>query len=259
MRLTIISAVNSEEILKTCLLASPELNSGAVDIIIQKGYKSASDAYNSGIERAKTDILVFAHQDVYLPQGWLAAVETAIAGVSRQDPKWGVLGVWGVTKGGGRAGYLNWTGVDGVAGARFDGGVEVETLDECLLIIRKSSMLVFDKFLNGFHMYGTDICLAAQQMGMQNYAISTFCIHNTNEYRLLPFEFWKAYFYIRRKWKWQLPVRTTCVEITPYCLPMIKWLLSRSVILALHRPKLCKRLPDPSLLYQSLVQNGIVP
>src|SRR5208283_928447 len=174
------------------------------------------------------------------------------------DPNWGVLGVWGVGNDGAAAGYLHWTGVEGTAGRRFDGGIEVETLDEVLLIVRRSSGLSFDDSLRGFHMYGADICLEAGRRGMKCYAISAFCIHNTDDYKMLPLQFWKAYLFMRSKWKSQLPVKTTCTQITKWCWPMVRWNIVRAINLALRREKPKKRVPAPNLLYEDLVTRGIV-
>jgi hypothetical protein len=40
-----------------------------------------------------------------------------------------------------------------------------------------------------YHLYGTDICMAAREKGMMSYAIPAFCIHNTNQLLALPEEF----------------------------------------------------------------------
>ena len=69
---TVISVTNNEDVLKSCLLNSPDL-AEASEVILQKGYRSAAVAYNSAIDKAKTDLLVFLHQDVYLPRGWAAS------------------------------------------------------------------------------------------------------------------------------------------------------------------------------------------
>ncbi len=252
MSITIVSAVNNEEILKNCLLRSPDLQSVA-DILIQTGFASAALAYNSGILKAKDDVIVVVHQDVYLPEGWIRRVETILEELAIQDPNWGVLGVWGVGYDGMPKGCIYWTGLERMAGNFFEGGSEVETLDECLLIIRKSSGLCFDESLAGFHMYGADICLEARRRGMKCYAVSAFCIHNTNEYKLLPREFWRACLYIRQKWKSQLPIKTTCIEITRYCWPMLQWNIVHGINLALGRKKAPKRVSDPSSLYRSSI------
>ncbi len=256
MNWSVISAVNDEQVLNSCLLQSPDLKS-ASEVILQSGFASAADAYNSGILKSSGDIVAFIHQDVYLPEGWLYRVERAIEAIEAQDPAWGVLGVWGATKNEGMAGYLHWTGMEGAAGQRFEGGIEVETLDEVVLLIRRSSSLCFDESLRGFHMYGADICLEAGRRGMKSYAISAFCIHNTNGYKMLPLDFWKAYLFIRKKWKPRLPVKTTCTQITNYCWPVLEWNFKNMVILALGRKKVPRRNLDPALLYKSLFSHAL--
>ena len=68
----------------------------------------------------------------------------------------------------------------------------VQTLDEIVLILKKSSGLRFDDSLPHFHFYGTDICLRAAQRGMRSYAISAFCVHNTHQTLVLPEEFYEC-------------------------------------------------------------------
>jgi glycosyltransferase involved in cell wall biosynthesis len=258
MKWSIISTVSSESVLRSCLLKSPDIQS-TTEVILQVGYSSAAAAYNSGIEKASTDLLVFVHQDVYLPEGWIDAVQETLELLSVQDPHWGVVGLWGATASGPFAGYLYWTGGGGGADLKpFEGVIEVRSLDEVVLIFKKSSGLRFDERLPGFHMYGADICLEARRRGMKCYAISAFCVHNTNGYDFLPFEFWQAYLFLRRKWKTELPITTTCAEITCWCWPMIRWNVVRAANLLLGREKRAKRVQDPSELYRKLFRHNLV-
>ena len=251
---SVISAVNNEEILKSCLLKSPDLRSAA-DVILRTGFTSAASAYNSALREAKGDILVFVHQDVYLPEGWINRVRSAIEVLSVRDPDWAVLGVWGVKNDGGYAGYVYW---QGVAGKHFDGGIEVVSLDEMVLILRRTSMLSFDENLRGFHMYGADLCLEAARRGMRSYVVSAFCIHNAKGYGMFPLPFWKAFFFMRKKWRSRLPVKTTCIEVTRWCWPMIKWSSIRALNLALRRERPVVRLSNPEHLYQEIVRRGMI-
>ncbi len=255
---TLVSAVSDEQVLNGCLLASPTFRS-ASETILQKGYTSAAVAYNDALSRAKTDLVVFVHQDVYLPEGWIAAVQNAIRILSETDPDWGALGVWGPRPSGGCAGYVYDGGWRRILGNTFEGGVEVESLDEVVLILRKSTGLCFDPQIPGFHMYGADICMEARHRHRKCYAISAFCLHNTNQYRMLPWQFWRAYLAMRRKWKDKLPITTTCTEITKWCWPMLHWNLLRAINLTTGRDKPpTKRVSDPSSLYRELVQSGKV-
>ena len=203
-RWSLIVAVKDESVLHNTLLRSPAIDSRC-QIIPRRGYSSAGRAYNDGASEATAEIMVFAHADVYLPEGWLDALARSLSVVSRLDPLWGVLGVCGVATTGQIAGYVYSTGSQTIFGQPFNGLVEATSLDELLLVIRRSSSLRFDETLPGFHLYGTDICRQAASRGMKSYIMSAFCVHNSNGIRTLPFAFWRSYFYLRRKWR-----RSTC-------------------------------------------------
>lgn len=254
---TVISAVNNDAVLRSCLLSSPDV-SAASEVILQSGYQSAATAFNAAIEKAKSDVLVFVHQDVFLPKGWLDQLQCALKELEAKDPKWAVAGVWGGKQAGEFTGHLYCAGLAKVLGQPNKGPVEVNSLDEVLLILRKSSGVRFDERLEGYHMYGTDICLEAKTRGLKSYAISAFCVHNTNGYRMLPWAFWRSYFFMRRKWKHQLPITTSCTKITFGCWPMLAWNADRFVNLLLRRHYPGRRVPDPKLLYDELVRSGSV-
>ena len=236
--------MNSEDVLQANLLRSPDARAAA-ETLFQSGYASAAAAYNAALDSATTDVVVLAHQDVYLPAGWLRRLEETLLVLSETDPAWGVLGVWGNTRSGHRAGHVYCCGLKKELGVDFDTNIEVMTLDELMLIVRKSSGLRFDPALRGFHLYGADICLEAGKQGLKCYAIPAFCIHNTNGYNLLPLEFWRGYLYLRKKWSSTLPIRTTCTKITWSCWPMLWWNVDRIANLMLGRHRPGKRLADP--------------
>jgi hypothetical protein len=223
-------------------------------VLIEKGHASAAAAYNTALQKVGTDIVMFVHQDIYLPLGWFAQARRALEQLEARDPNWGVVGVWGPTRSGNGAGYLYWTGMGTPQGGVFSGGVEVETLDEVILIFRKSSGLRFDPKLPGFHMYGPDICLQARSGGRKCYAISALCIHNTNTYGLLPWQFWQGYWFMRRKWRSHLPIHTSCTVITRWCWPAIWWNVVRMTNLLLGRHEMLKRVADPSEVYLKLTR-----
>jgi hypothetical protein len=202
--------------------------------------------------------VVFVHQDVFLPGGWEVKLQRALEWLYANDPRWAVAGVWGVQASGNRSGHLYCVGLGQVLGREDTGAVEVQTLDEVLLVVRKSSELQFDEKLPGFHLYATDICLEAQHRGMRCYAISAFCVHNTNGYSLLPREFWKNYLALRRKWRKRLPVTTPCTEITGFCWPAIRMNLVQWKNIVLGKDKPGKRVTDPAELYRTLCASQLV-
>lgn len=218
---TFVAAVNNEEVFCRNLLASPCFQTWQpATVVAQRGFPSAARAYNDALERSKTDLVVFCHQDITLPQEWLRDLESALAVLEREDPHWGVLGCYGETLNDHGRGYIYSSG-RGVIGKPFARPAEVQTLDEIVLILRKSSGLRFDDGLPHFHLYGTDICMQAAQRGMKSYAISAFCVHNTQQTLVLPPEFYASCRHVRRVWKDMLPIQTTCVRLTRSNLPLM--------------------------------------
>jgi hypothetical protein len=217
---TFVVAVNNSEIFESNFLASPCLGiSHNHQILVQKDFVSAAKAYNSAIVRSANDLMVFAHQDIILPERWLSQLEHSLVRLQEIDPQWGVCGCYGETANREGRGYV----FDiGIMGEPFEDPAPVQTLDEIVLILRKSSGLRFDESLPHFHLYGADICMTAAQQGMKSYAISALCIHNSGQSFVLPKEFYEGYKYFREKWKDCLPVQTTCITITRFNLPLYR-------------------------------------
>ena len=219
-RVTFVIAVNNRELFDRNFLASPCLRqSQDHQILVQENFSSAAKAYNDAIDRATNDLIVFCHQDIVLPEGWLAQLQRALDDLESFDPKWGVLGSYGMTQDGRGWGYVYSSG-EGTIGERLKRPVSVQTLDEIVLILKRSSGLRFDDSLPHFHFYGTDICMRAAQRAMKSYAAPLFCIHNTHQALILPKEFYDCYSHIRQVWNDRLPIQTTCIRITKSNFPL---------------------------------------
>lgn len=256
MNWTLIAAVNNDAVLNSCLLNSPDAAT-ATDVLLQRGFASAATAYNAGLAQAQTDVVVLAHQDVYFPEGWIGALEKAVTQLEATDPHWAVLGVWGIPRAAEPVGHLYCAGLQRTLGDPFAAPVPVQSLDELVLIVRKSSGVRFDERLGGYHFYGTDICLEANRRGLQAYAISAFCLHNTNGYDWLPLAFWRAYWFMRKKWRAELPITTSCTTISFWGWPMIRWNVVRGINLLLRRHRPGRRVPDPIRLYHDLSETRL--
>lgn len=245
--ISFIIPVSNEEILHQNFLASELFQSqGWHQMIFQKNFDSAGKAYNDGMKRSYYEMVICCHQDVLLPANWLVDLKRSLDYLAHHDPNWGVLGCYGVTQKGHHVGHLYSHGW-GVLGKPFDTPIEVQTLDEVVLIVRKSAGLRFDEGLPHFHLYGTDICLQAQQIGLKCYAISAFCIHNTNQIVELPDQFFDCYFYLKKKWYRQLPIYASCITISKSNHDLYR----RKIKLWFHKtfrhqPQPIARLKDPS-------------
>lgn len=252
---TLVAAVNDEQVLQSSLLASPAI-SGYCQWIARRSFRSAGEAYNSALDEAQHDIVVFAHQDTYLPATWLPNLVHAIQQLSDIDPQWAVLGSFGITRShsSDMRGFCYSTGLRRTLGAPFAEPLRAQSLDEFVLIVRKSSGLRFDEQLPGFHLYGTDICLQAETRNLGAYIISAFCIHNANGVVRFPSAFWSAYFYLRHKWWNRLPITTCCTTITKGCLPIARRLAVELKHRIRSRP-VGRRCANLTALYESLAQS----
>lgn len=218
--ITFAVAVNDERVFQSNFLASPCFQgSHPHQVLVQKGFGSAAKAYNDAIEKSTNDLIIFAHQDIFLPNTWLQQLGDALHWLEINDPAWGVVGPYGKTVDHRGWGHLYSCG-RGVIGEPLPQPVRIQTLDEIILIMRKSSGLKFSELIPHFHFYGADICLRAAQQGMNSYAISAFCIHNTQQYLVLPTEFYQGYKALKRLWKHELPIQTTCVRVSKSDVPM---------------------------------------
>lgn len=233
--ITFAVAVNNRDLFEANFLASPCLRKlPGHQILVQEHFDSAAKAYNDAIDKSAHDLIVFAHQDVILPESWPKQLNRALEHLNTDDPRWGVLGCYGVTVNDERHGYVYSSGL-GVLGKPFSSPAPVQTLDELVLILRKPSGLRFDDTLPHFHLYGTDICMAAAKREMKSYAISAYCIHNTQLNLVLPKEFYECCRHVERVWRTYLPIQTSCVRLTRSNLPLYKRRLQEVYLRHLRR------------------------
>lgn len=248
--ITIIAAINDRLVSQPNLLRSPLLRANDVQFIPAEGYATASKAYNYGIAKATGEFLIFAHQDVYIPASWYQQLLTAVGMLEHITPSWAVLGVvgtdnYGVVKG------CSWsTGLGQEVGTSIQQPEPAVSLDELILVVRKSSGLQFDDSLPGWHLYGTDIVQEALRKDMGAYIIHAPVIHNSLPIIRLNADFAKCYDFLRHKWSSQLPLKTCCTRITHFGWPLLKKRMQQ--IFATTNRSTYMRLSDPSIKAKEL-------
>lgn len=256
MNWDLVVAANNRPVLQSCLLSSPAIRQ-AGQVIVQWGFDAAGRAYNDGLEKAASDIIVFAHQDVYLPEGWHQWLAASLQKLSAADPAWAVAGPIGIGPEQRLVGQVHCTRAGHTVGAQLCEPAPSRSLDELLLIVRRSAGIRFDPQLPGFHLYGTDICLEASRRGLRSYVIPAFCIHNASGWTFLPLAFWRCYFHLRRKWWDRLPITTSCVVIQRRPTPVIMSPLK--IFYEYHlrrRQRAGSRVGEPAKLFDELLRSG---
>jgi hypothetical protein len=250
---TFAVAVNQQQVFEANFLASPCFRQPhSYQILDQRNFTSAASAYNNALENSRNDIVIFAHQDMYFPQSWLLDLEQALSYLQVHDPHWGVLGCYGVTADGQPRGHLYSSGL-GVLDEPMDHPVPVRTLDEIVLVVRKSSGLTFDEALPGFHLYGSDLCLRAAEQGMNSYVVPAFCMHNTQMNLVLPADFYACYRHFKRTWRHRLPIHTSCITVSRFNLKCLLRRAREAYITQIRRRKpQVTRLPNPESVLEAL-------
>jgi hypothetical protein len=257
LQLTFVVAVNDRRILNSNLLASPCLQGEhGHQVLLQEGYASAALAYNAALAFAKNEIVVFLHQDVFLPDNWMSDLVRSLHILQSSDSNWGLIGCCGIANDRTRIGYL-YTPGEGIIGAPFANPTPVRVLDEVVLAVRESSGLTFSEDLPSFHFYGPDICLTAAERRMNCYAISAFCIHNSRQYFEFPREFYACYRYMKRKWRKSLPLQTSCICVSRFDWDLWKRRVKKIISIASGRTlDRGTRVEDPRMLVKHIRAEG---
>lgn len=172
---SVVSLVNKEHLYRSCRESLEcQAPAGTFDFIpinADAENLNAATAYNRGLEKAMHEFVIFVHQDVLFPKGWLIK---AVAGIESFTSSAAVFGLVGVRSNGRTAGHIS----DPHGHMRWlPMPAKVISLDEHLIILRKSSGLRFDPENPGFHCYGADICLSARAKGVESWVIDAPVTH----------------------------------------------------------------------------------
>lgn len=197
-RFSVVTCVSNADIYEKCLLDSIRTSRKKHDIeiipIINNDNRySASVALNHGVDTARSDNVIFVHQDVRLLPGWFDLLVEVLDNI---DDDWGVIGSAGINLKYNRNDIGMWGGsvsVDTVAvGSVWDSDeklheppywdgskelVPIHCVDECLFVLNRQCGLRFDQQFTGFHFYGVDMCLQARAAGYTVYGAHLPIIH----------------------------------------------------------------------------------
>jgi hypothetical protein len=190
--------------------------------IINNGNRySASNALNIGMDVARSDVVIFAHQDVRLLFDWFYILSDIISVI---PDEWGIIGTAGISLKYGRKDIGRWGGsldVDTVAVGSvwdsdenigkppyWDGIKDITTVhcaDECLIAVNKRTGLRFDSMFHGFHFYGVDMCLQARAAAYKVYCAHLPIVHYGKYSASMSGKYWPYLRYLHNKWRLRFP------------------------------------------------------
>lgn len=132
---------------------------------------------NRAIKEARGEYLIFCHQDILFNYDDRKNLENCIQELEEIDSRWAVAGNAGVREDG-RA-IMRITDPNNINVQRGGFPGEVVSLDENFLVINRKQSISCSTYLSGFHLYGTDICQNAIDMGLKSYVINFHLLHKS--------------------------------------------------------------------------------
>ena len=213
--ISIVCVYNSPAVRRDCLDRSIEALAAQAEAEyipvdnVNGTYPTAGAALNAGVARAANDVVVFAHQDVYLHS--LAALQVAASAL--RDEGFGLLGAVGVRSDGLLMGRIR----DRVmlTGTQVDGPADVDSVDEVLFMAPRSQLLadpLSESPELGWHAYAVDYGLQVRQRGLRTGVADIPLTHNSLSVNLARLD--EAHQDLARRYADFLPVQTTCGAIT---------------------------------------------
>jgi hypothetical protein len=136
---------------------------------------SAFVGLNGVLSRARGDFVILCHQDIRLLGDGAEVLDQRLDELGSRDPYWGVAG----NAGGEAPGRLAIRISDPHGRDRRVGELpaKVMSLDENFIIVRREAGLRFSRDLEGFHLYGADLCLVADVMGWSSWVVDFHVEH----------------------------------------------------------------------------------
>jgi hypothetical protein len=138
------------------------------------------DAYagiNLFLRQARGRHVILCHQDVELLTDGRARLDTLIAELDRTDPSWALGGnAGGVGFGVIALRITDRYCVDGNFNGPFP--ARCNSLDENFIVVRAAANLALPNGHDGFHLYGTELCLMAEVLGWTAYVVDFHLRHH---------------------------------------------------------------------------------
>jgi len=145
-----------------------------LDNSIENKYDGFSGFNHLNIQ-ATGKYLIFCHQDIIFNDDDKNVLIERISEIETIDPNWGLIGNAGYTKNCHRAIRISDKNFDNITLGILP--QRVVSLDENFMILNRASHIVASANMDGFHLYGIDICLNAKNFGYNSYVINFHITH----------------------------------------------------------------------------------
>lgn len=147
-----------------------------LDNSIENKYDGFS-GLNLFLNQAKGKYIIICHQDIIAEKDDINQLRTCIQELNKIDSHWALCGNAGASGPNHIVYHISYP--DGTHMSKGHFPAKVSSLDENFLLIKNAAQLSFSTDLNGFHLYGTDICLNANLKGLNAYVIKFNLVHKS--------------------------------------------------------------------------------
>ena len=162
--ITVIVAVNRDNQLQANLLHSPGLAEINPQVVLVRDATSAADAFERGLAQAQAPWVIYAHQDVDFPKTSGYALRRLFASIPPNETADTLIGFAGIAldeqSRAQRAGLV----IDRLNRFDYPASDRGLCIDEFAVAMHRSNNHRLDRDL-GWHLWGTDLCLAAAVHG----------------------------------------------------------------------------------------------
>ncbi len=216
------AAVGDDAIFEACLCRSPDIATGALGVRQFPSYASAASALSAALDSISAPVVIIPHQDVYLPRGFADNLARQLTALEAIDHDWAVVSCIGIDAEGTVRGETWSSGMGKRVGVPVHGAGQVVTVDELILVVRTASGVRLDRDLPGFHLYGTDLVVAAKERSLSTYVVPLPVVRHSRALVRLGKDYWRAYLHLRRRWSHRLPVPTMFGGIRHSLMPLAR-------------------------------------
>ena len=133
---------------------------------------------NKFLIESKGQYIIICHQDVLIKYDNREVLENRIKEIDLLDPRWAIL-----SNGGGadiQNIVIRITESDQIFKETGHTPSKVKSVDENFILVKRKANLALSSDLNGFHLYGTDLCLIAEVLGHSAYVINFNLLHKSS-------------------------------------------------------------------------------
>lgn len=137
---------------------------------------NAYQAFNKFLSRSVSKYIIICHQDVRTNFDDKKKLISKINEITISDPNWAVLGNAGGNSNFSKL-HIRITDPHGSKKNTSRFPIKVDSLDENFILVKNGLNIGVSSDLDGFHFYGTDICIQAKIRGYSSYVIDFHLTH----------------------------------------------------------------------------------